>query len=71
VVRESLYLRDPIRNGDGPFCPRCDRQIVVHEGHFVCSCGYDNEAWAEDLGYGHPSQMLVAATLRAMDRVDG
>jgi hypothetical protein len=49
VIRRSLYLRDPIRNGDGPFCPRCDCQIVVIAGHFICSCGYDDEAWTEDL----------------------
>jgi hypothetical protein len=71
LVRKSLYLHDPIRNGDGPYCPRCDRQVVVNEGHFDCSCGYDSQQWAEDLGYGHPLQMLIASSLRKMSRADG
>jgi hypothetical protein len=50
VIRKSLYLHDDVHNGDGTFCPRCNAQIVVIAGHFICSCGYDDEAWVEDIG---------------------
>lgn len=30
-------------------CPRCSNPIVLKNGDFSCTCGYDIKQWVEDL----------------------
>lgn len=45
MVRKSLAL-----DGEGsPFCPRCDAQVVVHDGFLCTSCDYTARQWIDDM----------------------